>query len=210
MTVVTRVDAQTVRKLPTLRAEDVMPDSHLMSANDTPFKNATAKITIGTYKKDADIDPVEAQYNPKEIQLDQTVPWNKPTSTNKTSNDAKGDGSIRLEFGGAEGRSMSLDLLFDAYETKDKSVEKALANLALMASVKSPGGSEGEGDNRPPLLVVVWGLLFNETKKFTGVIENLSIKYQMFASDGTPLRATATVKFKEANSLAIQEASRGS
>jgi len=166
-----------------------------------------SKVTIAPYNKDAPIDAVEAQFNPKELQIDRTVPWNKPTATNKSKN-TKDDGSIRLEFGGAEGRSMTIELLFDSYEsmvngaTSDKKVETALENLSKMASVKVAGSAKEE-EKRPPLLLVVWGSLLNETKKFTGVIENLSIKYQAFAADGTPVRATATVKLKEANVLAI-------
>jgi hypothetical protein len=47
--------------------------------------------------------------------------------------------------------------------------------------------------------VVAWG--DRGLPKFQCVIESLSTKYSMFSSDGQPLRATCTVKLKEATSV---------
>ena len=49
-----------------------------------------------------------AQYNPKELGIDKSVPWQKsPTSS--------GD-QPELQFTSAEGRSMSFELFFDEYD----------------------------------------------------------------------------------------------
>ena len=46
--------------------------------------------------------------------------------------------------------------------------------------------------------MVTWG---STLKGFKCVIESLSTKYTMFDGAGTPLRATCTVKLKEADSV---------
>jgi hypothetical protein len=135
---------------------------------------------------------VEAQYNPKELQIDKTVPWQKKSQANKS-----GGTGIALEFTGAEGRSMTLDLLFDGYET-NTSIGDKVEKLNTMASVLEPDSAD-ETKRRPHLCVVTWGTVISN--KFRCVIESLSIKYTMFSDQGAPLRATATVKLKEADTV---------
>jgi phage protein U len=134
---------------------------------------------------------VDAQYNPRELQIDKTVPWSKKSQANKS-----GDTGIQLEFTGADGRSLTLELLFDGYETK-ASVAGDVEKLNQMASVWKPT-SPKETERRPHLCVVKWGATI---PKFTCVIESLSTKYTMFSEKGVPLRATCTVKLKEADTV---------
>ena len=134
---------------------------------------------------------VDAQYNPKELQIDKTVPWQKKSQANKS-----GDTGIQLEFTGADGRSLTLELLFDGYEAK-ASVAGDVDKLNQMASVWKPGSAK-ETERRPHLCVVKWGATI---PKFTCVIESLSTKYTVFSDKGVPLRATCTVKLKEADTV---------
>ncbi|WP_321372905.1 hypothetical protein [uncultured Draconibacterium sp.] len=46
-------------------------------------------------------------------------------------------------------------------------------------------------EHRPNYLVISWGTLL-----FKGVLTELDITYKLFKADGTPLRASATAKFK--------------
>ena len=146
----------------------------------------TGSIYIASLDKDIG---VQAQYNPKELQVDQNVPWSKKNQSNQTN--ATG---LHLEFTGAEGRSMSVEMLFDGYEEK-KSIADAVNTLYTMASVIDPT-SPNEDLRRPHLCVATWG---DTVKSFRCVIESLSIKYTMFSDKGVPLRATCTVKLKEAD-----------
>lgn len=134
---------------------------------------------------------VDAQYNPKELQVDKTVPWQKKSQANKTQ-----EAGIQLEFTGAEGRSLTLELLFDGFETKS-SVAGKVETLNTMASVLEPGSAD-ETKRRPHLCVVTWG---STVPTFKCVIESLSVKYTMFSDQGVPLRATCTVKLKEADTV---------
>jgi uncharacterized membrane protein YgcG len=61
-------------------------------------------------------------------------------------------------------------------------------------------GSTDENKRRPHRCVVTWGLT---VPGFRCVIESLSTKYTMFSEQGIPLRATCTVKLKEADVVAM-------
>jgi hypothetical protein len=161
-----------------------------------PFSKPTAKLTIAS--KDEPGIRVPAQYNPKELQVDQTVPWKKPEAANQTGSEkGSGDDPIALEFTGAEGRTMSVELLFDGYE-QNKSIAGEVGLLEQLARVRNPGEKD-ETKRRPHQCIVSWG--GSGLPSFECVIESLSTKYTMFSSEGTPLRATCTVKLKEAHAV---------
>jgi hypothetical protein len=140
---------------------------------------------------------VTAQYNPKELQIDITVPWSPTGEANKANNQS--NSGIHLEFTGAQGRSLSVELLFDGYEPKGYHVNVAseVKKLEKLASVREPE-SKKEDKRRPHHCVAAWG---GSLKAFKCVIESLSTKYTMFDSSGNPLRATCTVKLREADSI---------
>jgi hypothetical protein len=167
-----------------------------------PFSQPTAKLTLAS--KDVPSIRVEAQYNPKELQVDQTVPWKKPDSANQTGGGESGGGGsaqpMTLEFTGAEGRTMTVEFLFDGYEKAGRTVDVAgqVAKLQQLASVRNPTEKD-ETKRRPHQCVISWGGA--KLPNFECVIESLSIKYTMFSSSGEPLRATATVKLKEAQAV---------
>ena len=162
-----------------------------------PFAPTTTKLTIGSL--DDKSLTVKAQFNPKELQIDRTIPWAKPPATNKTSN-SSAPGEIRLEFTGAEGRTLQVELLFDGYEKDGAGVADNIAALETMSSVRVADGSKS-AERRPHHCVVKWG--DRGLPSFRCVIESLSVKYQMFSEDGLPLRATATVKLKEADAVQL-------
>lgn len=165
------------------------------------FEPARAKLTIASL--DAGVE-VSAQYNPKELQIDKTVPWSKVNQANQSTTANSSEGGIHLEFTGAEGRSMSVELLFDGYELKGSTgkgaVSELIGKLETMASVLDPSSSD-ENKRRPHRCVVTWGA--GGMPSFRCVIESLSTKYTMFSSDGVPLRATCTVKLKEADVVSM-------
>ena len=163
------------------------------------FEAATAKLTILSLDTN---DEVSAQYNPKELQIDKSIPWSKVNQANKSN-----DQGIALEFTGAEGRTMSVELLFDGFEQGGKTpkgtVKELIGKLETMASVWKPT-SKNENERRPHRCSVSWGA--GGMPKFRCVIESISTKYTMFSSDGVPLRATCTVKLKEADVVKMAKA----
>jgi len=168
--------------------------------NDLPFQRATARLSIGTTDQRPNFH-VDAQYNPKEIQIDRSVPWTPHSMSNAASpSDDDAPGDIHLEFTGAKGRSMTVEMLFDGYE-EGRSIAAQVDSLEAMATVPDPSSSD-QTLRRPALCVVSWGN--RGVPSFRCVIEQLSTKYTMFASDGTPLRAVCTVKLLEATKLSLQ------
>jgi len=171
-----------------------------------PFSKS-ARLSIGSLD-DPDLS-VDAQYNPKELQLDRPVPWAKhnvnvegsSAQARKENQDAaKADrGLLHLEFTGSESRTLVLYLLFDDAETeKDKrTIERNIAMLDQMARVMDPFSAQ-EDRRRPHFCVVSFG---NTLQRFRCVIESLSVKFTMFDREGDPHRATCTMKRKEADHL---------
>lgn len=126
-------------------------------------------------------EPVEMLFNPTELAVDKSVPWQKaPTS--------EGD-APDLEFTSADGRSLSFELVFDTFETKEDVHAKFIAGIEQLTLIDP-------NLKRPPLVKVVWG---PGTPAFKGVIESLSVRYTLFLPDGTPCRATVNLKIKEAS-----------
>ena len=157
------------------------------------------KISIGSL--DDEGLTVVAQYNPKELQIDKSVPWSKVNEANKSNQKSDQGQGIHLEFTGAEGRSLSVEMLFDGYETNGYNVDVAsqVAILEKLASVREPGSTKEEM-RRPHRCVAKWGQALDS---FRCVIESLSTKYTMFDETGKPLRATCTVKLKEADVVSM-------
>lgn len=182
------------------------------------------RIEIGSV--DDEKITVTAQFNPAQLEISQTVPWKKPDSANKQNEDkgkkggkaakpGKGgapasptDNAMALEFTGAEGRSMTLELLFDGFEKDDhpgvknkdkKTVADKVGVLEELATIRKPGSTK-DAERIPHKCVVTYKAL-GKDGKFVCVIESLTTKYTMFAPDGTPLRATCTVKLKEAGTV---------
>lgn len=124
---------------------------------------------------------LEAQYNPKEISIEQSASW-------------KVDGNSPVEFTGMQARSLSMELLFDTYEEAVDVTKKYVERLRLLASVMDP--DDVERYKRPPLVEVRW--YDDAYTPFRGVIESLSTKYTMFMPSGMPVRAVCNIKMKEA------------
>ena len=135
---------------------------------------------------------VEAHYNPKEIDLGMQTGWKDEGAINgrvaRTDHDV-----IDLEYTGSPARTMSLELLFDGFET-DKSIEPIILQLREMATPRDEQSTEAEW-RRPHVCVVAWSE--TDFPTFKCVIESLAVKYTMFSKEGRALRATCSVKLKE-------------
>lgn len=131
---------------------------------------------------------LKAQYNPKELGIDKSVPWQKsPTSS--------GD-QPELQFTSAEGRSMSFELFFDEYEKGGNVHAQYVEPLLAMTRVMDPSKSAPEDKRRPTRVSISWGA---GIPPFEGVIESVSTKYTMFLPSGVPCRCTCSIKVKEAS-----------
>ena len=136
---------------------------------------------------------IEVQYNPKEMSVDKSVPWSK-------HKDSKSD-HPHLEFIGADGRTMSFEVMFDTYE-EDTNVQGKVEIIQRMAMVRNPAESAPEDEKRPSRIKVVWS---GGLPPFEGVLESVGTKYTMFSPKGFPVRANLTLKFKEASRTSMKK-----
>lgn len=150
---------------------------------------AAAKLTITGIEQGA---TVHAQYNPKEISVDKSVPWQKaPTSLSDQP---------EMTFSSAEGRLMSFELFFDTSKQGANVHTTHVAGLQALAMVMNPNGAEDK--KRPPRVKVAWGAGLPD---FEGVIESIATKYTMFLPSGIPVRAACAVTIREASRASFKK-----
>ena len=106
---------------------------------------------------------------------------------------------------GISAPTVSLTLPFEIEDGPNGSLEhattllrEAVANGFLM---KVEADEAAKDEKRPARVMIVWGAL----PEFEGVLESVSTKYTMFSDQGFPVRATCTLKFKEANRLSFKK-----
>jgi hypothetical protein len=164
--------------------------------SNRPFQRAAAKLSIASL--DASDLLVEAQYNPKELQISQTVGWSDHESL------AGQNQNTLTECGGTKPQTLSIELLFDGYETDGVAgkcaVEEHIARLKKLVTVRYPDSTK-DHERRPHYCLVAWGE--RGVPPLRCVIESLTTKYTMFSRTGQVLRATVTVTVKEIDIAAI-------
>lgn len=129
---------------------------------------------------------VACMFRPKEYTVSKQNSWQMK--------EVKGKDVPQLEFSGGGASTLSMELFFDTYES-GKDVRKEYTNeiwglTAIDDSLTDKINKKG----RPPLVQFKWGPVIS----FKAVITNISQKFTMFKANGTPVRATLNVTFKEA------------
>jgi hypothetical protein len=89
-----------------------------------------------------------------------------------------------LQFVHGGTRTLSMELFFDTYEER-KDVRDHTNKIYRLLEIDGP-------THAPPICQVSWGN-FN----FRGVLDKVSGKFTLFLANGTPVRATLSVSFKE-------------
>jgi len=136
---------------------------------------------------DGDKTELEFHFNPKEYSLSKSATWNRPT--NKSAKHA-----AKPEFGGVQPQSVTMELFFDDWEKAQPSLMDDVKKL--MEWLKPSDKSLDKKKPQPHILKFQWGN--NETLSgFQGFLKSVGVKYTMFKSDGTPVRATANVTLEE-------------
>jgi hypothetical protein len=160
-----------------------------------PFSPCRTKLTIGSLD-DSSLHVV-AHYNPAQIEQARTVPWGPHNSDNRPDARRATPTARDLEFTGGEGRTYSLELMFDGFE-RGVSVRAHVDKLDQMATVRDASSTDEEL-RRPHQCVIVWGDRTDGFAPVRCVIESLNVRYTVFSEEGVPLRAVATIRVKEAN-----------
>ncbi len=124
-------------------------------------------------------------FNPSELTVMKSTKW---------ESESEGKNAPDLQFKTGASATLSMKLFFDTTR-EDRSVTKETDMLLKFMEMNSDvkGSDESRGRTRPPWVQFQWGAW----KSQKVVLEKATIKYTYFKSDGTPLRATADVKFKQ-------------
>ncbi|HEY4175192.1 MAG TPA: hypothetical protein VGM90_00100 [Kofleriaceae bacterium] len=152
------------------------------------FEPAKAKFVIGSI--DNPSLEVQAQFNPKELQIDQPIKWSEHESFAAQNLTTK-----PVEFGGVGCETTKVELLFDDVEAKParRGIKDAIEKLKRLARPQTSDELKGVWPLRPHYCVASWG---DSQPRFDCVIESVSVKYTYFASEGQPLRAIVTLGLK--------------
>jgi hypothetical protein len=135
---------------------------------------------------------VKCLFNPKEYTFAKSNSW--PQDKKAAAN------TPVLNFGGGNPATLSMDLLFDTYQSsrdggKSKDVRTAYINdLWTMMHVDERMKEKSKNkQGRPPKVQFTWGKAWS----FEAVMTSLSVTFTLFLPDGTPVRATAKVAFQQ-------------
>lgn len=121
-------------------------------------------------------------FNPSEYSIDSAAKWKEQEKRGQAP---------ELQYTGGERKKLSMELFFDTYEQQSDVREHTvkLANLLVFNKEK----------HRPPKVTLSWGRAapggpFADFP-FTGVLEGFKQQFTLFMTDGTPVRAKASVNF---------------
>lgn len=147
------------------------------------------------YVPDSSRPAVEVLFNPNSYSITKTVSWRSPTSgTGGKEGTQRNMNAPILNFEGGGSRQLTLELLFDVTEPGDDlpvfDVRQVTDKVVALTRI-------GSDKKYPPVCEVTWGTLSTKDFPFIGVITNLTQRFTLFRSDGTPVRANLTVVFTE-------------
>jgi nucleoid-associated protein YgaU len=143
-----------------------------------------SKLQFGN---DTSANTIVAMFNPSKLSLSRSIQWQDQKA-------AKRD-NPEMQFTGANPTTLSLDLLFDTYDTPETEVNKQSVKKLYTDKLVHLTTVEQHGDkHRPPVCQLTWG---KQGFIFQGVLQQLQIQFTMFTINGTPVRATANCTFKQ-------------
>jgi hypothetical protein len=149
------------------------------------LKKATLQ-EISSDEKSQPLGPeVAVQFNPTTLKLQITN--NLPGG--------KSRGNQVRQYTGSSSTTLSLDLVFDtADEGATDAPRSVREKTAIVEKFVLPKGQE-QSKQAPPKLRFQWGNLIVD-----GIVDSVSLDFDHFAADGTPLRAKVSLAIKEQDS----------
>ena len=129
-------------------------------------------------------DQIECMFNPTEFTVSKGATW--------TPRDVQGKGQPEMRFVSTTSGTFELALVFDTTETGVSVTEHTDLLLRLVEPSENLPSADAIA-KRPPFVWFSWG----RWKSFKAIVTNVSLTYDYFAADGTPLRARAAVSFSQ-------------
>jgi hypothetical protein len=131
-------------------------------------------------------DTIQVLFNPTEYTISKGNNW--------TFDPIKGNSLPKGKFGGGKPREMQVNLLLDqTLPNGGMSVKEITDKLFKMMDVKGGAGA-GAGNAVPPLVTFQWG----EMIPFKAACTSLTVAFQLFEPNGTPIRAEVKLALTQA------------
>ncbi len=148
------------------------------------------KATLQEIESDEQRTPrgkaMEVQFNPTTLQL---------TISNQIEG-GESRGRQARQYLGSASTVLTCDLIFDSADEGTTETPVSVREKTAMVEVFVLPKTDGKGGkDAPPKLRFQWGELIHE-----GVVDSITIDFDHFAADGTPLRAKVKLSIKEQNS----------
>jgi nucleoid-associated protein YgaU len=140
---------------------------------------ALEKATIQRYNPDSSTpegQPIQVLFNPTEYRIGKSNQFAEVA--------IPGLESPPIQFVRGNVRTLSMQLFFDTYE-QGQDVRDYVRQIVDLLEIDPEL-------HAPPICLFSWGDL-----NFVGVLERADQSFKLFLSDGTPVRATVDVAFKE-------------
>ena len=142
-------------------------------------------------------ETIQALFNPTEFTITKGNDWK--------FDPIKGTSLPKGKFGGGKPREMQVNLLLDQSLPNDgMSVKDITDKLFKMMEVPSGSGGGGAGAV-PPLVTFQWG----EMIPFKAACTSLTVAFQLFKPNGTPIRADVKLALTQAETATSASSSSG-
>lgn len=150
--------------------------------------------------KDKGDESIRFLFNPSQYTISKSNNW----SGGGTDGPSKGENatgatknSPEIVFAGGDATTLSMELFFDTWHDSKSagSTEdvRKYTGKVFELMYKEQGKKDSQNANgRPPFVLFVWGNTW-----FEAAIVSVTQKFTMFLTDGTPVRATLEVVFKQ-------------
>lgn len=142
-------------------------------------KPPTLAQVTGSAKKE-----IEFAFNPKEFSISKSASWERSGQRGATT-------AAMPQFTGSEPATLSVEIFLDGTEEQNPTVAAKIRKL--LDAVTPLQATVNDNNPSPPWVIFGWGRFLS----FVAILKQVSARYTMFRSDGTPLRATATLTLEE-------------
>ncbi|MGH3416545.1 MAG: LysM peptidoglycan-binding domain-containing protein [Actinocrinis sp.] len=124
------------------------------------------------------------EFNPSTVKLAKSTTWSTPRARNAKDHP-------RPQFVGTGPQTLTLNLLFNAYDRDGSTATTPVATaISQLFDWTCPTSRSQEANSPlPPTISFFWSAQVT----VTGFIKQVEVEYLLFDTDGSPLRATATV-----------------
>ncbi len=131
-------------------------------------------------------ETIQALFNPTELTITKGNNW--------TFDAIKGTSLPKGKFGGGKPREMQITLLLDQTLPNGSMTVKDMADKLLKMMDVPSGTGGGSADAVPPLVTFQWG----DVPSFKAACTSLTIAFQLFKPNGTPIRADVKLALTQA------------